>query len=176
MGSRRLPLEEQAIFAHAKEEACVITRGIVLLRERGIEHEVLPYDYRRSGARPAADALGLPHAVVVKSLVFRAVDGAFLFALIGGDANVSERKLGRASGHKHVAPASPRDAERLTGYRVGGISPFGAKRDLPVVLDETTARHGALVINAGERGVLVRLATADLIALLDPIVADIRGV
>ena len=144
------------------------------MRDLGIDHEVLTYDYRRSGARPAADALDLSHAQVVKSLVFRADDGSFLFALLGGDANVSERNLGRASGHKHVAPASPRDAERLTGYRVGGISPFGSRRTLPIILDETTARHDSLVINAGERGVLVRLKTLDLVAALSPAVADIR--
>ena len=152
----------------------MVTRGIAVLRDQGIDHEVLVYDYQKSGARPAADALELPHAEVVKSLVFRADDGSFLFALLGGDANVSERNLGRASGHKHVSPAAPRDAERLTGYRVGGISPFGARRTLPIVLDETTAQYDHLVINAGERGVLVRLATADLIAALAPVVADIR--
>jgi len=152
----------------------VLTRGMDSLRKLGIQHTVLPYDYQRSGALPAAEALGLDPAQVVKSLVFQSSDGSFLFALLSADAHASEKKLGRASGHKHVHPASTRDAERVTGYRVGGISPLGAKRVLPAVLDRTTAQQDKLVINAGERGVLVRLATADLVRTLEPTVADIR--
>ena len=63
----------------------------------------------------------------------------------------------------------------MTGYRVGGISPLGSRRRLPVVLDEETAAHARLVINAGARGTLVRLATADLIELTDATLADIRA-
>jgi len=149
-------------------------RGIQLLKEQAVEHEILTYRFVK-GARAAADALDIPHETVVKSLVFRADDGIFLFALLGGDANVSLRNLGRASGHKHVEAASPRDAERVTGYQVGGISPLGARKKLPVFLDETTATHDYLVINAGGRGTLVRLATSDLIRLADATVADIRA-
>ena len=151
------------------------TRGIHVLRDAGIEHELLTYRYDRAGARLAADALGLAHAVVLKSLVFHAEDGSFLFALIGGDANVGTRGLGRATGHKHVEAASPRDAERVTGYQVGGISPLGSRRKLQVVLDEQTAGHPSLVVNAGARGTLVRLATSDLIRVTDARIADIRA-
>lgn len=150
------------------------TRGIQALRDRGITHEVLIYRFDRKGARLAADTLGLDHGEVLKSLVFRADDDSFLFALIAGDGNVSERKLGRAVGHKHIEPAAPHDAERVTGYLTGGISPFGSRRTLPVVLDETAARRPTLVINAGARGTLVRLATSDLIAATGASVADIR--
>jgi len=114
------------------------TRGIYVLRDAGIEYEVLRYRYERVGARVAADALGLPHEVVLKSLVFRDSDGALLFALIGAEANVSPRSLGRATEHKHVEAAAPRDAERVTGYQVGGISPLGSRQALPVVLDEAS--------------------------------------
>jgi len=82
----------------------VATRGIQLLKTLGVEHEILTYRFVK-GARAAADALNVPHYIVVKSLVFRADDGRFLFALLGGDANVSLRNLGRASGHKHVEAA-----------------------------------------------------------------------
>ncbi|MGB2983175.1 MAG: YbaK/EbsC family protein [Candidatus Bipolaricaulia bacterium] len=150
------------------------TRGIQSLRDRDVEHEVLTYRYVRMGARIAADAIGLPHEVVLKSLVFRAEDDAFLFVLVSGNANVSTRKVGRVTGHKHVVAAAPRDAERVTGYSVGGISPLGARRRLPVILDEETARNPYLVVNAGSRGTLVRLATADLIGLTGATLADIR--
>jgi Cys-tRNA(Pro)/Cys-tRNA(Cys) deacylase len=151
------------------------TRGIYVLRNGGIEHEVLTYRYVKMGARIAADALNLPHEIVLKSLVFRAIGGSFLFALIGADASVSTRKLGRVTGHKHVEAAAPRDAEHVTGYRVGGISPLGSRHELPVVLDDRTAEHPALVINAGARGTLVRLAAADLIRVLNASIADVRA-
>ena len=150
------------------------TRGIYVLREAGVEHELLTYRYVKMGARIAADAVGLPHEIVLKSLVFRADDGSYLFALIAGNASVSTRRLGRATGHKHVEAAAPRDAEHVTGYRVGGISPLGSRHRLRVILDKRTAAHPALVINAGARGTLVRLATTDLIRVLNASIADIR--
>jgi Cys-tRNA(Pro)/Cys-tRNA(Cys) deacylase len=150
------------------------TRGIQVLREKGIAHEILTYRFDRKGAKLAADALGLPRAEVLKSLVFRADDGSFLFALIAGDGSVSVRKLGRVTGHKHVDAAASHDAERVTGYRTGGISPFGSRQVLQVILDATAASRPSLVINAGARGTLVRLATPDLIATTGAAVADIR--
>lgn len=145
-----------------------------MLRERGIPHDVLVYRYDKKGTGPAADALGLPHDDVVKSLVFRTDAGGYLFALLAGDATVSVRKLGRATGRKTVEPATPRDAERLTGYLVGGMSPLGSRQTLPVILDETTAGRPHIILNAGARGTLVRLATSDLIALTGATLADIR--
>ena len=149
------------------------TLGIQALRAAGVPFEVLAYRYDRMGAALAADAVGLPHAVVLKSLVFR-TDDDFLFGLVGADAHASTRKIGRATGHKHVEAAAPKDAQRVTGYLVGGISPLGVRHRLKVLLDETTARNDHLVINAGARGTLVRLATEDLIRLTDAVVADIR--
>ena len=150
------------------------TRGIQVLRDKGIAHEVLEYRFDRKGARLAADALGLDPAEVLKSLIFHADDGSFLFVLIAGDGNVSERKLGRATDHKHIEPAAPHDAERVTGYLTGGISPFGSRRRLPVILDEAAARRSSLVINAGARGTLVRLSTSDLVAATGARVVDVR--
>ena len=152
----------------------MVLRGIELLKAEAVAHEILTYRFVK-GARAAADVLDVPHETVVKSLFFRADDGSFLFALLGGDANVSLRNLGRASGHKHVEAAAPRDAERVTGYQVGGISPLGSRSVLPVFLDETTATHDHLIINAGGRGTLVRLATSDLIRLTRATVADFRS-
>ncbi|TFH09375.1 MAG: aminoacyl-tRNA deacylase [Candidatus Atribacteria bacterium] len=152
------------------------TRGIQLLKERGIAFEVLTYRYDKMGARVAAEAIGQPEGIVLKSLVFQADDRSFLFALVSGDVHVSLRSLGRASGHKHVEAASPRDAERITGYQVGGISPLGSRSALPVLIDEAATRHESLIINAGGRGTLVRLATSDLIGITHAVVADIRGI
>ena len=87
---------------------------------------------------------------------------------------VSEKKLAKASGHKRVSPAAPRDAERVTGFQIGGIGPFGLKQPLPVLLDETTAQHDEIVINAGARGTMIRLSTADLIRITGARIVDIR--
>jgi len=150
------------------------TRGIEYLKKDGVPHEVLAYRHEVKGVRYAAQTLGLPDEIVIKSLIFQANDGSFLFALMSGDGNVSEKKLARASSHKRVAPASPHDAERVTGYQVGGISPLGAKQPLPVFLDSAITAHPEVVINVGARGTLVRHASKDLIELTDAIVADIR--
>lgn len=167
-------LRQEGLSIGGYTEGTMALRGIQLLKECSIEHEILTYRFVK-GARAAADALNVPHETVVKSLVFRADDGSFLFALLGGDANVSLRNLGRASGHKHMEAAAPRDAERVTGYQVGGISPLGSRNPLPAFLDEATAQHPHVIINAGGRGTLVRLATSDLIRITRVEVADIRA-
>ena len=150
------------------------TRGIEELKNVGVEFSVLSYRPEETGAEYAARALGLPPREVIKSLVFQEDSGGFVFALIDGAGRVSGKKLARACGCKRVLPASPHDAERVTGYQVGGISPLGAKRALPVFLDAETAKNDTVVINAGARGMLVRLATADLVRITNATVADIR--
>jgi len=150
------------------------TRGIEQLKKAGVSFEVLPYRHEVKGAKPVAEALNLAEEIVIKTIVFQADDRSFLLALMGGDGTVSERKLARVSGHKRTSPAAPRDAERITGYQIGGIGPFGLKHPLLVFLDEVTAQHDEIVINAGARGTMTRLSTADLIRLTDATVADIR--
>jgi len=150
------------------------TRGIEQLKKADVRFEILPYRHEVKGAKPVAEALNLPEEIVIKTIVFQADDRPFLLALMGGDGTVSEKKLARVSSHKHVSSAPPRDAERITGYQIGGIGPFGLKRPLPVFLDEVTAQHDEIVINAGARGMMIRLSTADLIRLTEATVADIR--
>jgi len=150
------------------------TRGIEQLKAAGVHYRRLDYAPRETGVRYAASVLGLAPRTVLKSLVFVTEGGEFLFALMAGDGNVSTRKLARATCSKRVAPASPHDAERVTGYRIGGISPLGAKRPLPVVLDARAAALPRLAINAGNRGTLVQLRGVDLIEQLRPLIADIR--
>jgi len=144
------------------------------LKVAGVRFEILPYRHEAIGAKPVAEALHLPEEIVIKTIVFQADDRSFLLALMGGDGSVSEKKLARASGHKRVSPATPRDAERVTGYQIGGIGPFGLKQPFPVFLDEVTAQRDQIVINAGARGTMTRLSTADLIRLTGATVADIR--
>ena len=79
------------------------------------------------------------------------------------------------AGAKQAQLADPRDAERVTGYLVGGISPFGARRALPAFLEESLLEHERIAINAGQRGVILELATADVMRLLDAVAADLAA-
>lgn len=142
------------------------------LHESGVAHELVPYDYRGGGADEAADALGIDPHSVVKTLVMRSTDGELL-VLMHGDAEVSTKALARHLGVKRVDPVTTRDAERLTGYRVGGISPLGTRTPLPVVCQASIADLETVHVNAGSRGLLVALAPAHLIALIDATLADI---
>ena len=149
------------------------TRGIKYLREQGVAFEEVDYLYKQKGARRAASAVGWLESQVIKSLVTRAGERDFRFVLVPADRDLSLKKLARLLGVKQVTLAEVRDAERLSGYVQGGISPFGAYAALPVVLEETLLEHERVVINAGRRGVLVALSPWDLQELLHAEVADI---
>jgi Cys-tRNA(Pro) deacylase len=100
-------------------------------------------------------------------------EGKPLIILMHGDRQVSTKALARQMGVKTVKPSSSKDAERLTGYQVGGISPFGTKRKLPVYIEETILDLQRIVINGGRRGFLLELAPQDLIKILNPTPVDV---
>ena len=119
------------------------------LREQGVAFTEHRYEHRVKGAAYAAEALGLDAAMVAKTLVAELDDG-FAFALVPGDRELSLRGLARAAGARSAALASERDAQRLTGYQIGGISPFGSRTALPVVRAGRVA--GARASGAQRRG------------------------
>ncbi len=141
--------------------------------ERGIPFESLEYDFRQKGSEYAAKALGVPLDAMLKSLVVRLSDSRFAFVVMPGSKDVSLKELARSAGVKEAQVASERDAQRLTGYLVGGISPFGARIQLPVYVDEGILKHGEIYINGGKRGLILKLRTKDLIGTLDPTVTDL---
>jgi Cys-tRNA(Pro)/Cys-tRNA(Cys) deacylase len=145
-----------------------VTRGVRYLREQGVPFEEHRYEHRVKGAAYAAEALGLAAAVVAKTLVVQLDDG-FAFALVPGDRELSLRGLARAAGSRSAALAAERDAERLTGYRIGGISPFGSRSALPVFAVAEWLARERVALNGGGRGVIVELAAADLARLLAPV-------
>ena len=103
------------------------TRGTTELRRAGVEHTLMRYAYRHGGgAEQAADDLGVERARMFKSLVVRAGDD-LVFALVPATSELSLKKLAAAAGVKHAEMADPRDAERVTGYQVGGMSPLGSR-------------------------------------------------
>ncbi len=141
--------------------------------EQGIPFESLEYDFRQKGSDYAAKALGAPLDAMLKSLVIRLSDSRFIFVLMPGSKDVSLKELARSTGVKEAQVASERDAQRLTGYLVGGISPFGARTRLPVYIDAGILVHGEIYINGGRRGLILKLRTKDLIDTLDATVTDL---
>jgi Cys-tRNA(Pro)/Cys-tRNA(Cys) deacylase len=148
------------------------TRGTALLRRSGVPFELRTYDHRVKGADYAAEALGIEPARLAKSLVV-AVDGVAVFALVPAGTTLSLKSLARAAGGRQAALVEPPEAERLTGYRVGGISPFGARRQLPAYADRAWLGHERVALNGGGRGVIVELRSDALRRLLEPVVADL---
>jgi len=147
------------------------TRGTRALRAGGVAHAVHTYSHDEKGAEFAAQALGIPLERFAKTLVVLA--GEPVLCLVRGDRELALKKLAAARDVKHAELVEPRDAERLTGYLVGGISPFGTRRDLPVYLDETLLEHGRIALNAGQRGVIVELDPRDVARLLGAVAADL---
>jgi Cys-tRNA(Pro)/Cys-tRNA(Cys) deacylase len=101
------------------------------------------------------------------------VDGKPVCAILASDREVAMKRLAAAVGGKSAQMMKPADAERTTGYKVGGVSPFGRKRPTPVVLDAAALAHAQVFVNAGQRGLQARLAPTDLVAALGAVVAEI---
>lgn len=145
------------------------TRATQELAKAGVPFAVLTYDYDPDAASVglhAAESLGLPPARVFKTLLAQ-VDGKPVCAVVPSDREVNMKKLAAAFGGKHAEMMKPADAERLSGYHVGGISPFGMKKRVPVAIEELAFAHGKIVMNGGGRGVQVELAPADAARVLD---------
>jgi Cys-tRNA(Pro)/Cys-tRNA(Cys) deacylase len=152
------------------------TRGTTALRRAGISYRLLRYDYRPEGgaADQAAADLGVEPERMLKTLVAKAGE-EFVFALVPATSELSLKKLAAAAGAKHAAMAQPRDAERATGYQVGGISPLGSRRPLRAFLDSGAERFERVCLNAGNRGHIVEVAAVDLVRLTGATVCDLRA-
>jgi Cys-tRNA(Pro)/Cys-tRNA(Cys) deacylase len=120
----------------------------------------------------AAEALGADPSTVLKTLMVEA-DGKPACVVLASDREVSMKALARALGAKAAAMMKPADAERVTGFVVGGVSPFGQKRRVPTVVDEAALAHPLVYVNGGRRGLQVRLSPADMTAALDAATAAI---
>jgi len=137
------------------------------LRKAGVPYLEHVYDYvERGGTAEAARQLGLDETRIVKTLVMRDDAGRELIVLMHGDRTVSTRNLAREIRVKSVAACSPEQAQRATGYRVGGISPFGTRKSLPVYVERTVLALPSLLINGGRRGYLLQVDPAVLTNLL----------
>ncbi|MBI5439727.1 MAG: aminoacyl-tRNA deacylase [Deltaproteobacteria bacterium] len=134
-----------------------VTSAQRFLKERGIRYEAREYDHKIKGAEFAAEALGWGLDAMIKTLVVALSDGSFCLCLMPGHQELSLKALAREAGAKSARMAAPEEAEKLTGYRVGGISPFGTRRPLPAWMEESLLRCDTVGINGGRRGLIVFL-------------------
>lgn len=135
-----------------------ITPAIRILRERKVDFTPHLYDYvEKGGAKESARQLGVDVHAVVKTLVFETNEKKPLIVLMHGDREVSTKNLARFLGVKSVEPVTPEKASKLTGYLVGGTSPFGTRTKMPVYAERTIFDIERIYINGGKRGFLVEI-------------------
>jgi len=154
------------------------TAATRLLRERGIPYTEHPYRYEeKGGTAVSARELGVEEHAVVKTLVMEDDAGAPLIVLMHGDREVSVKALARQAGRRSIQICRPEVANRHSGYQVGGTSPFGTRKAMPVYVERSILALPRIYINGGSRGFLVGLAPADLARALPvtPVDAAIEG-
>jgi Cys-tRNA(Pro) deacylase len=150
------------------------TPATELLTKHGVSYTEHFYQYvEHGGAERGADELGVPAAQVVKTLVMQDEQAKPLIVLMHGDRKVSTKNLARQAGRKSIEPCKPEVAQRHSGYQVGGTSPFGTRKGLPVYMERSIAELPAIYINGGRRGFLVHVKTQDLVAVLKPQLVDV---
>jgi Cys-tRNA(Pro)/Cys-tRNA(Cys) deacylase len=151
------------------------TPATLALQKSGAAFTLLEYDYDANAdsiGLQAAAALGVDPARLLKTLMIKA-GAATVCVLAPSDREVSLKKLAAALGAKEAAMLAPAEAERMTGYRVGGISPFGQKKRVRVLADRSALGHATVLVNGGRRGLQIEMTPTDLVRLLDAGVADL---
>ena len=149
------------------------TPATQFLDQRGVKYTEYFYEYvEHGGAERGAEALGVPAAEVVKTLVMQDERARPVIVLMHGDRNVSTKNLARQTGRKLFEPCKPEVAQRHSGYQIGGTSPFGTRKALPVFMERSITALPAIYINGGRRGFLLKVATVDLIRVLAPVLVD----
>ena len=154
------------------------TRATQFLDKARVAYETVTYDYDPDADRigmQAAEAIGAEPFRVLKTLMAE-VDGKPVCVVVPSDHEVSMKKLAAAFGGKSANMMKPADAERVTGYHVGGISPFGQKKRVPIAFEEAALAHASVYMNGGQRGLQVHLKPTDAVRALEakaaPLVAD----
>jgi Cys-tRNA(Pro) deacylase len=145
-----------------------------MLRQHRVEFTPHVYVWEpRGGTRASANHLGVDEHAVIKTLIFEDEARKPLCILMHGDREVSAKNLARQIGCKSVAPCAPDVADRHSGYQVGGTSPFGLKRAMPLYWQASIGALPLIYINGGARGFLVALRPADLERVLQPVAVDV---
>ena len=149
------------------------TRAISYLEKLRIPFETVRYKHEKKGAEFAAKATGQPLERTVKTLVVELDRKRYCLALMPGDRELNLKKLASVLGVKRSAMVDMKTAQRLTGYLVGGISPFGTRQPLRTVMERGILDEEEILINAGQRGVMLKMSPGDIVRALDCTVATI---
>ena len=145
-----------------------ITQAVRFLREKKVDFVPHLYDYvDKGGTRESAKQLGVAEHAVVKTIVFETNEKKPLIVLMHGDRKVSTKNLARQAERKSIEPCKPEVAQRHTGYLVGGTSPFGTRKPLPVFAERSIRGLEEIYINGGRRGLLLRIRACDLEAAVE---------
>ncbi len=146
-----------------------ITAATRELRAHKVEFSGHPYVYEEHGGTAvSARELGVSERAVIKTLIMEDEAGRPLIVLMHGDRKVSTRDLARTIGVKTISPSKPETANRHSGFVIGGISPFGTRKRMPVYMEKTVLDLDKIYINGGKRGYLVGMAPRDVVRVVDP--------
>ena len=149
------------------------TPAIRFLRQNGVAFLPFEYDYvEHGGTSHSAQELGVDEHCVIKTIVLQDENKQAMIVLMHGDCEISTRNMARTIGVKHIETVKPETVTKLTGYMVGGCSPFGTKQALPVYVEKTILDLPEIYINGGKRGFLVKIKAEDL-HILKPIAVEV---
>ncbi|HEX3063460.1 MAG TPA: aminoacyl-tRNA deacylase [Usitatibacter sp.] len=150
------------------------TPATQFLADRGVEYTEHEFEYlEHGGTGHSSKMLGVPEHEVVKTLIMENEKGEPLVVLMHGDRKVSTKELARAAGMKRIAPCRPEVATRHSGYLIGGTSPFGTRKRMPIFLEKGVLDLSRIYINGGRRGYLLGMAPSELVRVLSPQVVEV---
>lgn len=150
------------------------TPATMYLRQHGAVFSSHVYDYEeRGGTTVSARELGVDEHCVIKTLIMEDDTAKPLIVLMHGDCKVSTKELARQARRKKIEPCKPEVAQRHTGFLVGGTSPFGTRKKMPVFIERSILALPVVYINGGRRGYLIGIAPGELTRLLDPQAVDV---
>mgnify|MGYP003574900151 CR=1 FL=1 len=151
-----------------------VTQAIRVLRDHHVDF--LPHFYKyeeKGGSAVSSRELGVDEHQVIKTLIMETETKTPLIVLMHGDKQVSTKQLAREMGVKTISPCAPDVANKHSGYFVGGTSPFGTKKKMPVYVQKTILDLEIIYINGGQRGFLISMKSAELLKVLDPKLVDV---
>jgi Cys-tRNA(Pro) deacylase len=150
------------------------TPATAFLARNGVAWTEHFYEYvEHGGTGVSSSALGVPEHEVVKTLIMETDKGEPLVVLMHGDRKVATKELARVAGAKRVFPCRPEAAQRHSGYLVGGTSPFGTRKSMPVYLERSVLDLPRIYINGGRRGYLLHMDPRELVRVLSPVLVDV---
>lgn len=150
------------------------TPAVLSLKAHSADFTLHTYKYEeRGGTKVAAKSFGIDEHSIVKTLIMEDEKANPLIILMHGDKQVSTKSLARFISTKLIVPCEPEVAQKHTGYRVGGTSPFGTRKKLPVYMEKTILDLPVIYINAGSRGLLARITPAEVVRILNPVMVNV---